>query len=109
MTDRETLETLIALTETIEARKGADPSTSYVAKLFSKGPQKMAQKVGEEGVEVAIAAATGDQDGLVSESADLLFHLMVLLAHEGLSLRDVTRELARREGLSGLEEKANRS
>ena len=96
------------LTAVIESRKGEDPGSSYVARLLAKGRLKMAQKVGEEGVEVAIAAAAGSRDDMVSESADLLFHLMVLLASEGLSLTEVAAALAEREGLSGLEEKASR-
>lgn len=103
------IQTLIALAETIEARKASDPTESYVAKLFAKGQKKMAQKVGEEAVEVAIAATEGDRDTITSESADLLFHLMVLLSANGLSLEDVAAELARREGLSGLDEKASRT
>jgi phosphoribosyl-ATP pyrophosphohydrolase len=102
------LENLMRLEETLEARKGADPSTSYVAKLYKKGPHKIAQKVGEEAVETAMAAAMGDDIGLVTESADLLFHMMVLLKSRGFALEDVAHELARREGLSGLEEKAGR-
>lgn len=104
----ETAATLAALTETIESRKDGDPQSSYVAGLFAKGSKKIAQKVGEEAVETAMAAAEGDDKALVSESADLLFHLMVLLSSRGLSIRNVAAELARREGLSGLVEKANR-
>ena len=99
---------LARITDIIEARKSADPMASYVAQLFTAGTQKMAQKVGEEGVEVAIAATAGDTSGLASESADLLFHLMVLLAHKGLSLNDIANILAEREGLSGIAEKAGR-
>jgi len=84
------LETLIA------SRAGADPASSYVAKLLAATPARRAQKVGEEGVEIALAAATGDIDGLRSEAADLVFHLLVLLRGAGLSLADVVGELARR-------------
>jgi len=101
-----TLETLEAL---LEERKSADPKTSYVAKLYAKGDKKIAQKVGEEAVEAAMAVAADDNLELVAESADLMFHLMVLLKARGLSLSDVASELARREGLSGLEEKAGRT
>lgn len=101
--------TFVALAETIEARKGSDPKASYVASLFAKGRAKIAQKVGEEAVETAMAVAAGDDKALVSESADLMFHLMVLLSAHGLSLDDIAAELARREGLSGLVEKANRA
>ena len=103
-----TVEMLLRLEETLEARKTADPDTSYVAKLYSKGPRKIAQKVGEEAVETAMAVAMDDDIGIITESADLVFHLMVLLKSRGFTLEDVARELARREGLSGLEEKASR-
>lgn len=80
----------------VAARRGADPATSYVAKLLAAPTARRAQKVGEEGVETALAAATGDLDGLRSEAADLVFHLLVLLRGSGLSLADVVGELARR-------------
>ncbi len=80
----------------IAARSGGDPASSYVAKLLAAAPARRAQKVGEEGVEVALAAATGDIDGLRNEAADLLFHLLVLLRGAGLTLADVIGELARR-------------
>ena len=97
------------LLATIIERRGGDPATSYVAKLTAKGRAKMAQKLGEEAVEVVIAAISDDRAGIVSESADLMFHLAVLLADAGLSFDDVRAELARREGLSGIDEKAKRS
>jgi phosphoribosyl-ATP pyrophosphohydrolase len=97
------------LEATIRARRGADAGTSYVASLFAKGRGKIAQKVGEEAVETVIAACGGDDRAIVPEAADLLFHLAVLLADAGLSLDDVRAELARREGLSGHDEKAARS
>lgn len=96
------------LTETIEARKQALPDSSYVAKLFSKGENAILKKVGEEATEVLLAAKGGDRTHLVYETADLWFHCMVMLAHQGLSAQDVLNELARREGMSGLEEKAGR-
>lgn len=96
------------LTETLEARKQAAPDTSYVAKLFSKGEDAILKKVGEEATEVILASKEGDKTHLVYETADLWFHCMVLLAHHGLSSDDVLNELARREGMSGIEEKANR-
>ena len=99
---------LDALEATIRARKGADPSSSYVAKLFGKGRAKIAQKVGEEATEVVIAAVSETPEALTGEAADLLFHLLVLLADAGLSLDDVRAELRRREGLSGIDEKAAR-
>ena len=100
-------ETLTRLQATIAERRTADPATSYVARLTAAGRPKIAQKVGEEAVETVIAALA-QPDKLASEAADLLFHLLILLADAGLSLDDVTAELARREGLSGLEEKASR-
>jgi phosphoribosyl-ATP pyrophosphohydrolase len=96
------------LTETIAARKQAEPSTSYVAKLFSKGEDAILKKVGEEAMEMVLAAKGGDKTHLVYETADLWFHCMVVLAQHGLSAEDVLRELARREGISGIDEKANR-
>lgn len=100
---------LEALEQCIIERKSGDPSESYVASLFAKGTSKIAQKVGEEGVEVALALVSGDKEELTKEAADLLFHLMIALEEADLSLHDVTNELARRDGLSGLEEKRNRS
>jgi phosphoribosyl-ATP pyrophosphohydrolase len=97
------------LLATIIERRTADPATSYVAKLTAKGRAKMAQKLGEEAVEVVIAAMSDDKAGLVSESADLMFHLAVLLADAGLSFDDVRAELERRDGVSGIDEKAKRS
>ena len=99
---------LDALEALIASRKHGDTDASYVASLFAKGRAKIAQKVGEEAVETVIAACSGDAAAIVPEAADLLFHLMVLLADAGLSLDDVRAELARREGLSGLEEKRQR-
>jgi phosphoribosyl-ATP pyrophosphohydrolase len=99
---------LDALEALIRSRKGSDPDASYVARLFAKGRAQIAQKVGEEAVETVIASCSGDGAAIVPEAADLVFHLMVLLADAGLSLDDVRAELARREGLSGLEEKRQR-
>jgi len=96
------------LETSIAQRRGASPDSSYVASLFAKGREKIAQKVGEEATEAVIAALSGDPAKLTSEAADLLFHLMILLAEGGLSVNDVLAELERREGLSGLEEKAAR-
>jgi len=93
----------------IRERRAADPDSSYVAKLTARGRPKIAQKVGEEAVETIIAALSGDAAATTGEAADLIFHLCVLLADMGLSLDDVGRELARREGLSGLAEKAARA
>lgn len=96
------------LTETIEARKQAVPESSYVAKLFSKGDDAILKKVIEEACEVLLAAKDGDKQHLTYEVADLWFHTLVLLAHKGLSADDVLQELARREGVSGIVEKASR-
>ncbi len=97
------------LSATIEARKSASPDSSYVAKLFHKGADSVLKKIGEEATEVVIAAKDENREQIVYESADLLFHLMVMLARYDLTLADVAAELARREGLSGLVEKASRS
>lgn len=102
------MDVLDQLESVIAGRQGADPSSSYVAKLFSRGRHKIAQKLGEEATETVIAAVADDREELTKEAADLVFHLMVLLADAGLSLEDVKKELARREGVSGLDEKANR-
>ena len=101
--------TLEKLESTILARRDADPGSSYVASLFTKGMAKIAQKLGEEAVETVIAAMQGDKKGVTSEAADLLFHLTVLLAAAGVPLADVLAELDRREGRSGLDEKASRT
>lgn len=96
------------LFEVIQSRKLAGAESSYVASLFAKGMPKIAQKVGEEAVETVIAAMGEGRAALVSESADLLFHLMILWAQAGITPEDVLGELKRREGVSGLEEKAAR-
>jgi len=92
----------------IRERRSGDPESSYVAKLTARGRAKIAQKLGEEATETVIAAMQDDKAGLTGEAADLLFHLLVLLADAGLGLDDVRAELARREGVSGIEEKASR-
>ncbi|WP_373490204.1 phosphoribosyl-ATP diphosphatase [Parasphingorhabdus sp.] len=99
---------LKSLEHTILARRTADPETSYVASLNAKGRAKMAEKLGEEAIEAVIAAVQNDRVAMTGEAADLLFHLMVLLADMDLSLDEVIAELAHREGLSGLQEKAAR-
>jgi phosphoribosyl-ATP pyrophosphohydrolase len=96
------------LEATIRSRRSADPASSYVAKLFAKGRPKITQKLGEEAVETVIAALSGDRDAVIGESADLLFHLTILLAELDIPLADVMAELDRREGVSGLVEKASR-
>ncbi|RDW12497.1 phosphoribosyl-ATP diphosphatase [Paracoccus thiocyanatus] len=96
------------LAQTIAARKGADPGTSWTAKLLAKGPEKCAEKFGEEAIEAIIEAVKGDRERLVSEAADTLYHLLVMLAARDVTLADVENELDRREGRSGIEEKASR-
>ncbi len=100
--------TLDRLEATILSRKGADPDSSWTAKLFAKGPEKCAQKFGEEAVEACMAVARGDRQNLVYESADVLYHLLVMLAAQGVPLSEVLAELERREGTSGIAEKAAR-
>ena len=102
------MDTLARLESTIAQRRGADPSTSYVAKLHHRGLPVMARKLGEEAVEAAVAALSGDEDELVGEAADVLFHLLVLLSGKEIALERVLAELDRREGVSGIEEKASR-
>lgn len=99
------LDTLIA---TIAARVGGDPKRSHTAKLLKRGPARIAKKVGEEAVEVAISAAQNNREEVVAESADLLFHLLVLWQAMGITPADVMAELAARETQSGIEEKAAR-
>ncbi len=96
------------LEATILARRDADPKDSYVANLRAKGRAKMAEKLGEEAVEAVIAAVQDDKPEMTSEAADVLFHLIVLLADMDIPIDDVLTEIARREGLSGLTEKASR-
>ena len=100
---------LIRLAETIAARKGADPESSWTARLLAKGPEKAAEKFGEEAVEAVIEAVRGDRARLAAEAADVLYHLLVMLAARDVSLADVLAELERREGTSGISEKASRS
>lgn len=104
-TDQHTLARLFA---TIDARKGADPTSSYTAKLFGKGKAKIAQKLGEEATETVIAAMQGDKAEIAAESADLLYHLLVLWAETGVAPDDVWAILDEREGTSGIAEKASR-
>lgn len=97
------------LAATILARRGADPETSWTAKLLAKGPEKCAEKFGEEAVEAIIEAVKGDRERLTSEAADALYHLLVMCAARDVSLEDIEAELTRREGRSGIAEKASRS
>jgi phosphoribosyl-ATP pyrophosphohydrolase len=101
-------DTLQRLARVIDARRGGDPNTSYVARLFSKGGDAILKKIGEEATETVMAGKEGDRDKIVHEVADLWFHSMLLLAQFGLEPADVLAELQRREGQSGLEEFAAR-
>ncbi len=96
------------LWEIIESRRGADPASSYTAKLLSRGKAKVAQKFGEEAVEAVIEGARGERAALVGESADVLYHLLVMWAATGVSPADVAAELARLEGISGISDKKGR-
>lgn len=112
LTQQEILKRIAATLESRKPANGGDPQSSYVAKLFTKGDDAILKKIGEEATETVLAAkdarVSGDTTHLLYECADLWFHSMVLLAHFGLTAEDVVQELARREGLSGLQEKANR-
>ena len=96
------------LAAAVESRRGADPESSWTAKLLSRGPEKCAEKFGEEAVEAIIEAVRGDRTRLTSEAADVLYHLLVMLAARGVTLAEVLAELERREGVSGIKEKASR-
>ncbi|ARP93059.1 phosphoribosyl-ATP diphosphatase [Bordetella genomosp. 13] len=112
MTDLPSAADILArVADTIDTRRpdrGGDPAASYVAKLLAKGPDSFLKKIGEEATELVMAAKDGVPDRIVGETADLWFHCLVMLAHYNLRPEDVLAELARREGLSGLEEKARR-
>jgi len=97
------------LAEVLKARKSADPGSSYVASLYDKGLDEILKKIGEEATETVVAAKDGDEAKIVHETADLWFHTLVMLVHQGIDPRDVLAELDRRFGISGIEEKANRS
>ena len=103
------MNTLNDLAATIAERAKADPESSWTAKLLAKGPEKCAEKFGEEAIEAIIEAVKDNREGLISESADVLFHLLVMLQSRGVALSDVMAELARRQGQSGIAEKASRS
>jgi phosphoribosyl-ATP pyrophosphohydrolase len=100
---------LVRLGELLEQRKKADPATSYVAKLYAKGLDSILKKIGEEATETVIAAKGGKRDEVIYETADLWFHTMVMLSHVNIKPQEVLDELARREGLSGIVEKENRT
>ncbi|WP_092499454.1 phosphoribosyl-ATP diphosphatase [Meinhardsimonia xiamenensis] len=102
------METLQRLADTIAARRGADPESSWTARLLAQGPEKCAGKFGEEAVEAIIEAVKGDRARLAAEAADVLYHLLVMLAAREVTFDEVLAELARREGTSGIAEKAAR-
>ena len=101
--------TLDDLFASIVARKGADPDASWTAKLLANGPEKCAEKFGEEAIEAIIETVKGDKNALTAEAADVLYHLLVMLVARDVALDDVMAELARRQGTSGIAEKASRS
>lgn len=103
------MDVLENLADVLEGRKGADPDSSYVAKLYAQGLDAILKKIGEEATETVIAAKDGEREKIIYEMADLWFHSLVLLAQQGLRPRDVLQELERRFGLSGLQEKASRN
>ena len=96
------------LATTIASRKDADPASSWTAKLLSQGPEKAAEKFGEEAIEAVIEAVRGDRERLTAEAADVLYHMLVMLTARDIALADVLSELERREGVSGIDEKAAR-
>ena len=106
--ERDAADVLARVAAAIEARRGADPAASYVAQLFARGDDAILKKIGEEATETVMAAKDGDKMRIAAEVADLWFHCLVLLAWHGLGPADVLRELARREGTSGIAEKAAR-
>lgn len=107
--ENDNADVLARLAQVLEARKQADPASSYVAGLYAKGLDAILKKIGEEATELVVAAKGGDARQIVHEAADLWFHTLVLLAREGLSPDDVLDEMARRFGQSGLDEKARRT
>ena len=100
---------LVRLSELLEQRKSADPTSSYVAKLYAKGMDSILKKVGEEATETVIAAKGGKRDEIIYETADLWFHTLIMLSHANIKPQEVLDELARREGFSGITEKENRT
>ena len=100
---------LARLADIIESRRGADPAQSYVARLLSRAPDAVLKKIGEEATETVMAAKDADAQRIIAETADLWFHCLVMLAQYGLRPEQVAAELARREGISGLQEKASRA
>ena len=97
------------LSETLASRRHADPETSYTAKLFANGPDSILKKIGEESAELIMAAKDGKRLNIVRESTDLIYHVMVLLAFYCMGIEDVSQEMGRREGISGIDEKKSRT
>ena len=97
------------LQQLIQSKKDSDPSLSYTAKLFSQGVEEIQKKFGEESIELIIASNQNNRNNIINETADVLYHLLVLLSEKSISLKEVVEELERRSSMSGLEEKANRS
>ena len=97
------------LQQLIQSKKDSDPSLSYTAKLFSQGIEEIQKKFGEESIELIIASNQNNRNDIINETADVLYHLLVLLSEKSISLKEVVEELERRSSMSGLEEKANRS
>ncbi len=97
------------LSDTLASRRHADPETSYTAKLFAGGPDSILKKIGEESAELIMAGKEGKRLNIVRESADLVYHVLVLLAFYGMSIEDVSQEMRRREGISGIDEKNSRT
>ncbi|MDR0378352.1 MAG: phosphoribosyl-ATP diphosphatase [Candidatus Accumulibacter sp.] len=104
-----TMDVLFRLSETLASRRDADPETSYTARLFAGGPDSILKKIGEESAEVIIAGKNGERANIVYESADLIYHLWVLLSFYGIGTDEVLGELQRREGVSGIDEKKSRA
>jgi len=96
------------LSEVLEERKTANPDSSYVARLYQKGTNSIAKKIGEEATEMIVASKDGERDQVIYEAADLIFHTMVMLTHLNINFTEILDELARREGLSGIDERASR-
>lgn len=97
------------LSETLASRRHADPETSYTAKLFANGPDSILKKIGEESAELIMAAKDGKRLNIVWESTDLIYHILVLLSFYGMGIEDVSQEMRRREGISGIDEKKSRT
>ena len=109
MTGKSTQDVLERLAAVVESRKGGDPDKSYVARLFARGEDQILKKIGEEATETVMAGKDGDRTRIIAETADLWFHTLIMLSHFGIGPSDVLAELARREGLSGLDEHSSRA